>query len=84
MQSFVHLMYLQVSSYSHVLYFESRYRYPSKKAKQTFAYLNQELKDTFKSINPLESLSDETTEAERRNSIVTYEEKRQNNYEVSI
>jgi hypothetical protein len=51
---------------------------------QTFAFLNQELKDTFKTINPLESLSDETTETERRNSIVTYEEKRQKNYEVRI
>jgi hypothetical protein len=51
---------------------------------QTFAFLNQELKDTFKTINPMESLSDETTETERRNSIVTYEEKRQKNYEVRI
>lgn len=45
---------------------------------QVFANLNQELRDTFGNSSP------ETVELERKNSIVTYEEKRQKNYEVCI
>ncbi|CAF3438151.1 unnamed protein product [Rotaria socialis] len=48
---------------------------------QAFANINQELKDTFKFTNTSESHSPETVETERRNSIVTYEEKRLKNYE---
>lgn len=42
-----------------------------------FALLNHELQETFKSAN-----NEEANETERKNSIVTYEEKRQKNYEV--
>ena len=42
-----------------------------------FALLNHELQETFKSAT-----NEETNETERKNSIVTYEEKRQKNYEV--
>ncbi|CAF5218015.1 unnamed protein product, partial [Rotaria magnacalcarata] len=48
---------------------------------QAFANINQELKDAFKFTNTSESHSPETVETERRNSIVTYEEKRLKNYE---
>jgi hypothetical protein len=47
---------------------------------QPFASLNQE----FKAQNNLENHSPETVENERKNSLVTYEEKRQKNYEVRI
>jgi hypothetical protein len=40
--------------------------------------LNQEFRDIFENHSP------ETVESERKNSIVTYEEKRQKNYEVCI
>ncbi len=42
---------------------------------QAFANLHQDLRDTFGNHSP------ETVELERKNSIVTYEEKRQKNYE---
>ena len=45
---------------------------------QTFASLNPDLK----ALNTNENHSPETVEQERKNSIVTYEEKRQKNYEV--
>ena len=48
---------------------------------QAFASLNQELRDTFKSSNRNENDSPEPVELERKNSMVTYEEKRQKNYE---
>ncbi len=51
---------------------------------QPFASLNQELKDVFKSSSTRDNESPETVEAERKNSLVTYEEKRQKNYEVCI
>ncbi|CAF1069901.1 unnamed protein product [Adineta steineri] len=48
---------------------------------QAFASINQDLKDTFKFANPIENQPAEMSEAERKNSLVTYEEKRQKNYE---
>ncbi|UJR22027.1 hypothetical protein I4U23_025094 [Adineta vaga] len=49
---------------------------------QAFASINQDLKDTFSFATSTENLSNETAEAlERKNSLVTYEEKRQKNYE---
>jgi len=48
---------------------------PKPNISQAFASLNQDLKDTFENHSP---------ETERKNSIVTYEEKRQKNYEVCI
>ncbi len=45
---------------------------------QPFASLNQD----FKALSTNENHSPETVEQERKNSIVTYEEKRQKNYEV--
>jgi hypothetical protein len=51
---------------------------------QPFGIINQDLRDTFQSLNTRENDSPETVEAERRNSLVTYEEKRQKNYEVCI
>ena len=47
-----------------------------------FASLHQDLKDTFSSHVSTENHTSENAETERRNSIVTYEEKRQKNYEV--
>lgn len=49
-----------------------------------FAGINQELKDVFKLTNTNENISPETVENERKNSVTTYEEKRQKNYEVCI
>ena len=51
---------------------------------QPFASLNNELKDVFKPLTTRESESPETVETERKNSLVTYEEKRQKNYEVCL
>ncbi|CAF3877940.1 unnamed protein product [Rotaria sp. Silwood1] len=49
-----------------------------------FININQELKDTFKSTITTENHSPETVEIERKNSIVTYEEKRQKNYDDGL
>ncbi|CAF0882259.1 unnamed protein product [Rotaria sordida] len=46
-----------------------------------FANINQELKDAFKFPTTTENHAPETIEPERRNSLVSYEEKRQKNYE---
>ncbi|CAF4201821.1 unnamed protein product, partial [Rotaria sordida] len=46
-----------------------------------FANINQELKDAFKFTTTTENHAPETIEPERRNSLVSYEEKRQKNYE---
>ncbi|CAF3072045.1 unnamed protein product, partial [Rotaria sp. Silwood2] len=43
--------------------------------------INQEIKDAFKSTITTENHSPETEEPERKNSIVSYEDKRQKNYE---
>ncbi len=48
---------------------------PKANISQAFSSLNQDLKDTFENHSP---------ETERKNSLVTYEEKRQKNYEVCI
>lgn len=48
-----------------------------------FASLNHELKDVLKSSNNAnENHSPEMNENERKNNVITYEEKRQKNYEV--
>ncbi len=53
---------------------------------QTFVNLNQQLKETFNLRNttetPPENASAEQTEAERKATLATYEEKRLKNYEV--
>jgi hypothetical protein len=53
---------------------------------QTFANLNQQLKETFNQTATTENTpanpSAETTEAERKSALATYEEKRLKNYEV--
>ena len=51
---------------------------------QTFVNINSEIQDVFKSTNVTDNHSPETVENERKNSIITYEEKRQKNYEVHI
>ncbi len=51
----------------------------------TFANLNQQLKETFNQTNTTENNpSAETTEAERKSILATYEEKRLKNYEVCL
>ena len=47
-----------------------------------FASLNQDLKDIMKSSSTNENHSPETVENERKNNVITYEERRQKNYEV--
>lgn len=50
---------------------------------QTYANLNQQLKETFNQTNPTtETPSAEETEAEKKSALQTYEEKRLRNYEV--
>jgi hypothetical protein len=49
---------------------------------QAFASLNHDLQDAFKAPNTIQNNSPETVENERKNSLVTYEDKRQKNYEV--
>jgi len=48
---------------------------------QAFANINQELKEAFKFPTTTGNQSPETVETERKNSLVTYEEKRMKNYE---
>ncbi len=51
----------------------------------TYANLNQQLKETINQINTTEDNSTaETTEAERKAILATYEEKRKKNYEVRL
>jgi hypothetical protein len=53
---------------------------------QTFANLNQQLKETFHQTNPTETTPTnspaETTETDKKSTMPTYEEKRLKNYEV--